>query len=213
VTKFIDSAILLAVCTALLFSWSTAHYHGFLVTAHLDSDLMERSFHQVIYSGLVLAMLPLFLTLFTVSALLYCYSHMLLPEYVNLVRRSYKAKRKVIKLRKFWIGKRVAPEIEKVEKKRFNNYFILFAIATSFLLSLIYFENKGQNHAKETLELHKKNETISKNIILVPYKNGSKTLHYLGCGSKNCAGIEPKTNRIYYFSQAVGFSFVHAMKI
>ncbi|MBB1353518.1 hypothetical protein H5072_05635, partial [Pseudoalteromonas sp. SR45-5] len=133
-TKFIDSAILLAICTALLFSWSTAHYHGFLIAAHLDSDLMERSFHQVIYSGLMLSMLPLFLVLFTVSALLYSYSHMLLPEYVNFVRRSYKAKRKVVKTRKYWVGKRIAPEIEKREKKRFNNYFILFGIATSFLL-------------------------------------------------------------------------------
>lgn len=212
-TKFIDSAILLAICTALLFSWSTAHYHGFLIAAHLDSDLMERSFHQVIYSGLMLLMLPLFLVLLTVSALLYSYSHMLLPEYVNFVRRSYKAKRKVVKIRKYWVGKRIAPEIEKREKKRFNNYFILFGIATSFLLSLVYFENKGQNHAKELLEQHTKNETKGKNIISVPYKKGFKTLHYLGCGVKNCAGIEPKTNRIYYFSQATGFSFVHTMKI
>jgi len=213
VTKFIDSAILLTVCSALLFSWSTAHYHGFLVTAQLDSDLMERSFHQVIYSGLVLAIFPLFIISFSVSALLYCYSHMLLPEYVNLVRRSYKVKRKVVKLRKFWVGKRVAPDIEKREKKRFNHFFIIFVVATSFLISLVYFENKGQSHAKETLEFHQKGETSSKNTILVPYKKGSKTLHYLGCGSKNCAGIEPKTNRIFYFSQSTGFSFVHAMKI
>lgn len=40
--KPIDSAILLAACTALLYSWSTANYHGFLTTVGLDSDMMER---------------------------------------------------------------------------------------------------------------------------------------------------------------------------
>lgn len=211
-SKFIDSAILLGVCTALLFSWSTAHYHGFLVVAKLDADLMERSFHQVIYSGLVLSILPLFITLFFISAILFLYSHVVVHEYVNYVRKNFKNKRKVVKLRKYWIGKRVSPQIEKKEKRRFNYFALLFVIATAFLLSLVFFENKGNKHAKASLKEYEE-KTNKNNLISVPFKSGKKTLYYLGCGAKNCAGIEKGTNKVFYFQQSVSFSFVHHMKI
>ena len=54
----IDSAIFLAGFTAVLYAWSTAYYNGYLHVLHLDSDMMERSFHQVIYNGLLISFSP-----------------------------------------------------------------------------------------------------------------------------------------------------------
>ena len=82
--KFIDSAVLLAVSTALLFSWGTANYHGFLIATKLDSDMMERNFHQVIYEGLILAFSPVLLSLILISIVLFFYAHIIFPTYIDL---------------------------------------------------------------------------------------------------------------------------------
>ena len=72
----LDSAVFIAGFTALLYTWSTAHYHGFLGTLRLDADMMERSFHQVIYSGLLISFAPVIIILILSALILYLYSFM-----------------------------------------------------------------------------------------------------------------------------------------
>lgn len=205
--KQIDSAILLAVCTALLYSWSTANYHGFLTTVNLDSDMMERSFHQVIYSGLIISFRPIMLVIFLLTSALFVWSHGILPTYIDYVRASFKAKRKMIKVRQYWIGKRVTLTIEKNEKVRFNRFGLYSLYGAIFILSLVYFEEQGQQKAENIIEKHYLNKNIPNSIINVVINKKETLLLYLACGSKNCAGIERKSNRIFYFSQANGYSF------
>lgn len=211
--KPIDSAILLAACTALLYSWSTANYHGFLTTVGLDSDMMERSFHQVIYSGLVVSFAPILLMLFLVAFVSFIWSHAILPSYIDWVRASVKSKRRVIKFRRYWIGKRITPTIEKNEKSRFNRAAIYSLSGFVFIVSLVYFENKGQQQAKDIIAKHLAGENNPGNMISVVIGSNDKTLRYLSCGAKNCAGIEDDSNRIYYFSQSSGHSFIYVPKM
>lgn len=208
--KSVDSAILLAVCTAILYSWSTANYHGFLITANLDSDMMERSFHQVIYGGLVISFGPILLMLVVASPSLFFWSHAILPSYIDWVRGSIRSKRRVIKFRRYWVGKRITPVIEKQEKSRFNRIAVYSIAGVVFICSLAYFENKGQQQASEIIEKHIASDNSPSSMITVLINKGEKTLRYLGCGAKNCAGIKEKSNKIYYFSQSSGYSFTYA---
>ena len=210
--KPIDSAILLAVCTALLYSWSTANYHGFLTVVGLDSDMMERSFHQVIYSGLIVSFGPIFLMLFLAASALYLWSHAILPSYIDWVRGSIKSKRRVIKFRCYWIGKRVTTTIEKQEKRRFNHAALYSLSCLAFIISLVYFEDKGQKQAKDIIAKHMAGENSPGSMVSVVISKNDKTLRYLSCGAKNCAGIEEKSNRIYYFFQSTGHSFIYVPK-
>ena len=210
--KFIDSAVFLVVCTAVLFSWSTANYNGFLLVAGLDTDMMERSFHQVIYSGFILSFGPVVLILIILLVSLYLYSHAILPAYVDLLRGSYKLKRKAVKIRNFLSGERETPELERKAKIMFNRFAIVCVVATAFISGLVYFEMKGQSGAKKILQNHLKGIASQRSMISVKINDTEKTLRYLSCGSKNCAGIEEKTNKVYYFSESSGFSFVHDFK-
>ncbi|WP_284193860.1 hypothetical protein, partial [Vibrio zhanjiangensis] len=51
--KLVDSAGIAALLTAYLYCVSTAFTHGYFNTLGLDSDLLDRNFHQIIYSGLI----------------------------------------------------------------------------------------------------------------------------------------------------------------
>lgn len=211
--RTIDSAIFLAVITALLFSWSTAHYHGFLRVAQLDPDTMERSFYQAIYSGMVVSFLPILLLLFFTTVILFVYSHTILPIYIDYVRSGVKAKRRVVKSRRYWIGKRVSPSVEVNSKNHFNKSALFAFSGGLFILSLVYFERQGQDTATEILNAHLSGENSPSNMVTVKVDGETKVLTYLGCGSNNCAGIEEKTNIVFIFPQSNGYSFKYESKM
>jgi hypothetical protein len=152
------------------------------------------------------------LLLVCLTLLLFTYSHLILPEYVNHFRRSYQFRRKVVKLRRYWVGKRIALEVEKIAKKRFNNFLILTILAMVFIFSLVHFENKGKDKAKKVLEQHIQNINDPNKMIKVPFIEATRALRFLGCGAKNCVGIENETNEIFYFPHSLGYSFVHEPK-
>ena len=114
--KTFDSAFLLALITAVVYCWSTARYNGFLHAANLDTDMMERNFHQVMYSGLVISFKYLLEFLIVVTLIWLLYAHLILPIYVDCLRNSIKLRRKAVKLRRFCLGKRKDTIIEKREK-------------------------------------------------------------------------------------------------
>jgi len=209
----LDSTIVLASLTALLYTWSTASYRGYLGVMKLNSDMMERSFHQVIYSGLLVSFLPILVILLLGAFTLYLYSHALLPIYIDWVRKSIKSKRKIIRFRRFWLGKRNTPPIELKAKATFTKVAIFTFFSFIYISSLAYFENKGKVKANTILKYHIKNEekkhknTSAKINTIID--NKVKTLWFLSCGVNNCAGIEEKSNLIYYFPTSSGYSFLH----
>ncbi len=210
--KPLDSAIFLAIVTAVLYSWSTARYHGFLSTIGLDADMMERSFHQVVYSGLVVSFDKILILLLILTLALFLWSRAIVPSYVDYVRKSIKNKRNIIKIKNRIIGKRKAPSFEISAIKKSNTVAIYCLIGFLFVFSLIYFENKGQAFAKNAIEAHFNGETSEKNKIKVMISNSEKALSFLACGANNCAGIEDKTNKIIYYPQSSGFVFEYKKK-
>ncbi len=69
----LNSAGLIVLTTAFLFASSTAYTSALLRRLGLDSDLMERSFHQVLYHGFIINLLFLMaLPLFLFFYILYC---------------------------------------------------------------------------------------------------------------------------------------------
>ncbi len=64
--KLIDSATCIAVLTSYFYCISTAYTNGYLAVFGLDNDLLDRNFHQVIYSGFISGYVGIFFT--------YCFS-------------------------------------------------------------------------------------------------------------------------------------------
>lgn len=203
----IDSAIFLAGFTASLYAWSTASYQGFLSVLHLNPDMMERNFHQVIYSGLLIAFAPALIMLIIATATLYFYSHAILPSYIDWVRKSISSKRKAIKLRRFWYGKRNSPPIEVQAKSLFTKFFLITIFGISFALSLAYFEKLGSKKAEKLIKLHQEGMNNVGSLVLASVGDQTKKLLFLACGSANCAGIEIGTDEVFYFPNSSGYSF------
>lgn len=210
--KAFDSALLLALATAALYCWSTARYNGFLHAANLDTDMMERNFHQVIYSGLVISFQYLLVFLIVVTLVWLLYAHLILPLYVECVHGSIKAKRYVVKFKKFWLGKRKDTVIERQEKQRLNSCLVFLVGAGVFVASLAYFERQGAQSAQSLLSSYKSEQDHTYNFISTTIGGEEKKLLYLGCGARNCAGLAPETNHIYYFDQSNGYSFAFEHK-
>lgn len=210
--KTTDSAILLAVTTAVLYSWSTARYHGFLSTVGLDADTMERNFHQVIYSGMVVSFDEILLVLLSLTAFLFVWARAIVPGYVDYVRKSIKNKRKIIKIKKRIIGNRKAPLFETSSIKKSNNVAIYCVISFMFIFSLVYFERQGRDAANSALKAHFSDEKSGIQEIIVKINKSEKTLSFLACGGRNCAAIESETNKIFYFPQSLGYELTYKEK-
>lgn len=207
--KNIDSAMLIAICTAILYSWSTANYQGFLSTAKLDPDIMERSFHQVIYSGLLISFAPIIITIIIATVFIFIYAHALLPMYIDYLKTGIKAKRNIINLKYFWVGKRKTPQIEIRARKFFNRVACLSLVAIVFIGTMFFAEAKGSKKAKDLLKDHFDVNKHKYSSIEVEIDGEKKELRGLACGVKNCAGIHASSNIIYYFPILSGFSYVY----
>ncbi|APR67510.1 hypothetical protein CN03_11545 [Thalassolituus oleivorans] len=205
----IDSAIFLAGFTAVLYAWSTAYYNGYLHVLHLDSDMMERSFHQVIYNGLLISFFPVLLTLILCAFVLYLYSHALLPIYVDWLKKSIGNKRKVIKFRRFLFGKRNSPVIEIKAKALFTKVAILALFFVLYVMSLIFFESTGKEKAQKLIETHLERENKRTQMVYTQIGEQENILRFLGCGTRNCAGIQEKTNLIFYYPSSVSYSYLY----
>ena len=82
--------------------------------------------------------------LFLVAFALDLWSHAILPSYIDWVSGGVRSKKRIIQIRRYWIGKRVTPAIEKQEKSRFNHIALYSLAGLAFILSLVSFEDKGQ---------------------------------------------------------------------
>ncbi|MEH0739974.1 hypothetical protein H4F05_00510 [Vibrio cholerae] len=204
--KLMDSAIFLAVVTAFFYCISTAYYQGYLGTMQLDSDLLDRNLHQVLYQGFLVSLTPLILTLFIVTAIAFFFSHVIAPIWVSILKRSIKNKRRLFKAKKLLFGKYKDSPFEKRVKAISRNCASCFLVVSLSLLYLAYIESLGKEHAKDIqVEIQKGNYNKSNLVRL----SGStpKDLYLLACGARNCAGVDLQTKRVYYF-ESKHLSFV-----
>lgn len=204
-----DTALLVTVVTALLYTWSTANFNGYILTLKLDTDIMERNFHQVIYNGLLISFQPILIYGFSLWIIAYIYSHGILPTYVHWLRAYFSRRRKVIKIRRFWFGKRNQPLIVLRAKAFFTKLSFVILISFLYLLSLSHFESIGIKKAKDLMEDYNKGKNKRSDMIDVEINKKNKTLRFLACGARTCAGIEEKTNTIFYFPSSTSYSFLY----
>jgi hypothetical protein len=205
---FLNSAVLLTAATGFLYSVSTAFYGGYLEPLRLDSGVLDRNFQQTLYYGFIISFVPIFLGLLIYGSTRYLYSHMILPDLITWLKHSWASKRRFIKLKSRFLGKRKDSLYVREQKRHTITTLLYLALFVGFLYSLAYFENKGKK-AGFAVITKLDNEVPNTDLLIVKIDGQIYKLLELTCGARNCAGIEPTTRVVYYFPQN-GHSFLHS---
>ncbi len=200
-SQLLESGMVIAVVTAILYCVSAAYNGGYFYPLQLDSDVLDQNFHQVLYNGFLVSFVPAFEGLIIYVLLRILYSHALFPEFNNLLRKSWGKKRWFIKQKQRFFGKGKDSKIEQ-DKKQYSIKILVYSVFfLGFLLSMVYFESIGKKAAYSILEKIETKSIQENELISVKIDEKLEKLFYLMCGARNCAGINPKTKVVYYFPQ------------
>lgn len=200
--KVLDSALLLTLVTVFLYCSSTAYNHGYLTSMSLDSDILDRNFHQILYDGMIkniwtFLLVPLFLSL------LYTLHSIYKIELKRYVRKGFSNARKLLVLqKKLRIRNGRLTEFEVWYFLRIKYCWSFVVLLFAFFFSMAYFESEGKDKAmglKMAIFKGKAN-----NLTLPKYPD--KKLIILFCGARNCAAIDQKMMEIVYFPQTESFT-------
>jgi hypothetical protein len=205
----LNSGIVLASATAFLYCASTANFRGYLGPLKLDADVLDRNFHQILYNGFLDSFGPVWLTFFAYAAAHWLYSYAIRPNLIDWLRKSTANRRRFLKVKYRLVKKRKASKIELHHKQRSVTMLTYAALAFVLILSLVYFEWQGKTTALADLkqiadvkkQIEAKKSLSNSAIIRVKIDDQFRSLFYLKCGARNCAGIDPVTMTVYYFPQ------------
>lgn len=194
--KLVDSAGIAALLTAYLYCVSTAFTHGYFHTLGLDSDLLDRNFHQIIYSGLIQSLNSFIWFALVVFILVTIYTSWRVSISYN-VRKGYKTARKIVRFKKLCrIPTKKPTKLEVRYQLHFNAAVGLFMATLGFVALLLIHENEGVKRANLIIQsIQNEPETTFK------AGNYENELVFLYCGVRNCAGYDPKLDRIVYVPQ------------
>lgn len=213
--KLFDSAIIIAIFTAILYSIGMAKHHGFLTEINLNPDMLERSFHLTVYYGVIdLSFGVMAITFFAI--VLISIVGLMVPSLIDAIYIILPKK------------------IKNCIKEKFNNFFsspekddnwvtsitnlsinlltlltLIMLGAFLYALIMLHFERKGKDSAAANKELYDNGNYPATKVITTRINNENKDLFFLTCGSNNCSGIDIKTNKIYYFDKKLGYSFIY----
>jgi len=203
---FKNSVSIFAIATSFLYTISVTERHGFYSALMLQPDMMERTFHHVIYSGFVMFIIPVATFFLYFLVLLGFLMLLLLVEQVvfnGLITKWFKKVKKSQKLKE---KKKLRSSFENpIDKIGFYVLVVLIALF-SFIVILVLYENNGRDEANEIISSLNKDDSEGV-VISVNINQVKENLIFLGCGSRNCAGIDPETKVVHYFPQSVGYSF------
>ena len=194
--KFIDSAGIVAFLTAYFYCVSTAFTYGYFYTLGLDSDLLDRNFHQVIYHGMITSLenaiyLSAFILLFGFIYSNWCFFIFF------YIKKSFSHGRRLVRLKK-----KINLPTKKLSKRElsikaiFSKSIGVFLVVIGFLSVLIVYEKSGMEQANELRIRISEGESI---IMKSSQYKGELTFLY--CGSRNCAGYNPETEEVIYIPQ------------
>lgn len=195
-----SSGVALALVPAVLYCVSTAYYGGFMGVLRLDADVLDRNFHQTLYHGFLTAFVPAFYVLGALCALLWLYSHLVLPELNDRLRGNWKKQRKFLKAKQWMLGKRRDSLFERRQKQRSVRVFFLLLAGGVFITFLARFERVGKQDAVK-LMVHLEGPARDEGLVTVQIEGQTRRLFYLHCGARNCAAIDPETRMVHYFPQ------------
>lgn len=200
----LNSAGLIVLATAFLFGSSTAYTNALLGSLGLDSDLMERSFHQVLYHGFIInlfyiVMMPF--VMFSISYLAY--------ETKDTIHRAFRS----VNGNRFSNARKYLEPLRKIGLKFKRESYIMkrlgaikaaswltFAITLLLMTIIVLHEKAGEAKGAETIRKMRKGE-----LPIIYIDGDAKGYPYLYCGAKNCAAYDVENKRVKYFPQN-GFS-------
>ncbi|MGY6037785.1 hypothetical protein [Aeromonas sp. AE23HZ002T15] len=195
-----NSAGLIVLTTAFLFASSTAYTNALLRRLGLDSDLMERSFHQVLYHGFIINLFFLMILPFVLLSMAY-----IAYEVKDVMHRAFR----ISNDRRFSNARRFLKPLRKVGVKFRRESYIMRRLGTIkaatwmtlscsllFILVIAHHEQKGGDDAVANIESIRKGDTS------LVYLDGEKAGYpFLYCGARNCAVYDKENDQIKYFAQ------------
>lgn len=189
--------LMVTLATVSLYTWSVAHFNAFITVFGLDYAVLERSFYQTLYYGFlhsfgnllifVVYMVVLFFLVYVVTSIL--------PEVINLLNKKVVGDSK--------------PESSpaRLAKRMMLSGGACVCVLVLFVVSLSYMEKDGEKLGFEKLASFTSTDVTKVPIINVKIDGENKELFFIVCGSVNCAGMEGKSDLIYYFPLVSGFSY------
>ncbi|OES33519.1 hypothetical protein BFV94_0535 [Alteromonas macleodii] len=196
IIRFLDSALILTFSTVFLYCSSTAYIHGYFGALSLDSDVLDRNFHQILYHGMILNINTIMLFPIALAILITVHSTYKI-ELSRLVRSHFGAGKRIVKFRRFFkLKQRTPTALELKHTKRVRLSWLTVFIIFSFFIGMTYFESKGKQEAIKIQESIAKGKAGRLN--LKSYENES--LFILFCGARNCAATD-KEGTVVYFPQ------------
>jgi len=204
--KFFDSAAILTFITVFLYCSSTAFIHGYFGVLYLDSGVLDRNFHQILYHGMILNIWTL-LTLPFLIALFFTMYGMCATELSRYIRNSHTSGKKIVKLKRALRIEKKQPNLFELKHlKRMKISWLIFLSVFSFMLSMAYFEVQGKEAAHAILV---KVANKKHNVVKVKSKEKNEPLAFLYCGARNCAALNIVTKEIVYFPQTGHSNFLY----
>ncbi|MDI3380386.1 hypothetical protein ACFPPF_09875 [Xenophilus aerolatus] len=202
----LGSAVLLAGATAFLYSASTAYIGGYLGMLKLDADVLDRNFHQVLYSGMLVAFGPISWMLCTAFLLCGFYTSVVFGLLRPYLKRGVTEKRRILAIKHLFASRSRGSRAEQDMKRRARAVFACLLLLGAFLLTLAHLERKGRRSAQEMLQRLGQGQAQVSQMVRVKIEDQPRTLAHLMCGARNCAGLEVSTGTVFYYPQT-GHSF------
>jgi hypothetical protein len=198
----LSSAAFLAAATAFLYCASTAYMGGYLGTLRLDSDVLDRNFHQVLYSGFLTSFETLLWALIVCASASYVWAYMLFPLFTNYLKKGVAQRRKAVRIKRFFYwNNRPDTKRERIWKNRTRWALALALLPLALILLLAYYEQRGRSAANELLLRVSRGQPAASEIVRVKIDDQVRTLVHLACGARNCAGLEMQSEMVYYYPQ------------
>ncbi|SUB90628.1 hypothetical protein [Photobacterium damselae] len=196
--KFIDSAIIIALLTGYFYCVDSAYTGGYLSVFGLDSDVLERNFHQVIYTGFIKGYLTVTRLSLFVFILIFIWNISRLTV-ATYLRKNISNKRKYRnRKKKLCFPVKKLSRLERVLWKRLLYSFFTIIFLIILIMNLASFENDGAKSAIDAKARIAEGKAMV--ISISAYKN---KLSFIYCGTKTCAGFDMQEQKVVYFPQGV----------
>lgn len=199
-SAFLNVTVFLAAIPALLYAAGTAHRNGFLQALKLNESILDQEFHLVLYHGFVQLMGLGIMWAVIGAALFMAVAYVFIPIAVDTFTTSPRL-RQLMEKHTAWPNAK--SEFENNARIYAKRLLVIATTGFSLLIMLVYFERSGKSSAMELMQgIALKNHEPSLNIM-VESSGKSMSLIHIICGTRNCAGHDPKDGYIVYYPQEI----------
>lgn len=215
-----NSAIIVTLITAFFYCSSMVYTLAYLRYLGLDSDVLERSFHAVVYQGFMFNLQLMISISFGIIG--FAAGRVFL---IIKLRHSIKMKRKIVyykrKLLSFLFNEnRVLDGLDKSLIMEMISVAKIFISLIMALIVLVMIEQNGVKAAGDVNKIiacqlierdkqnpsHAKADTPRVSTIIPSIYQPDSELMFLYCGSRMCAGFDFDEEQVIYFPHT-GFTY------